>query len=553
MRDMSLMQNLRMEEKVELPRILQDLSALQIKELNDLKDVGEIKNFFPHIADRKVITFISKEKKEHQKQRVGVIFSGGQAAGGHNVIIGLFDALKKLHPGSELYGFLSGPDGLIKNKSIPLDEKILSNYLNQGGFDLLGSGRTKIETTEQFQAVAKTVKELKLDGLVIIGGDDSNTNAAFLAEYFLKEKIHTTVVGVPKTIDGDLKNSYIEISFGFDTASKTYANIIGNIARDALSSKKYYHFVKLMGRSASHITLECALQVHPNMAIINEEVEREKKTISDIVNDICCLITARALEGKDYGIILIPEGVLEFIPELKLLLSEINKILKSDGLNTFEMDAMQKEHQKLLFIQSLLTDGARNCFLSLPKDLQIQLLQLRDPHGNIEVSKIDTERFFMDLVKRELMKHKRNGTYHGKFSALSFFCGYEGRSCFPSPFDSKYTYALGHVAALLINEKLTGYMALVQKLVKNVSDWQIGAVPLINLMHMEKRQGELKPVVKKTMVDLDSPLFKLFKEQKSKWMIKDDYQYPGPIQFYGPPELIDRVTVTLQTESSQTH
>lgn len=256
------------------------------------------------------------------------------------------------------------------------------------------------------------------------------------------------------------------------------------------------------------------------------------------------------MEGKDYGIILIPEGVLEFIPELKLLLSEINKILKSDGLNTFEMDAMQKEHQKLLFIQSLLTDGARNCFLSLPKDLQIQLLQLRDPHGNIEVSKIDTERFFMDLVKRELMKHKRNGTYHGKFSALSFFCGYEGRSCFPSPFDSKYTYALGHVAALLINEKLTGYMALVQKLVKNVSDWQIGAVPLINLMHMEKRQGELKPVVKKTMVDLDSPLFKLFKEQKSKWMIKDDYQYPGPIQFYGPPELIDRVTVTLQTEST---
>lgn len=501
------LQRLRLKEVPQLPKILEKLNLLTVSDLKGSEVADEIKSFFPHIADKKNVSFVSGDAQLKTKKRVGVVFSGGQAAGGHNVIIGLFDALKKLHPDSELFGFLGGPSGLIKNQFVALDKTLLSQYLNQGGFDLLGSGRTKISKEEQFSAVAKNVRELNLDGLVIIGGDDSNTNAAFLADYFTREKVNTSVIGIPKTIDGDLKNESIEISFGFDTAAKTYSDIIGNIARDAISAKKYWYFVKLMGRTASHISLECALQVHPNMAIISEEVKHEKKTLDGLIEEICELIKSRASLGIDYGIILIPEGLLEFIHEL--------------GLD------------------------------KLPKQLQTQFLEFRDPHGNLEVSKIDTERFIIELVKLELVKQKKDGTYTGTFSPQPIFCGYEGRSCFPSPFDSKYTYALGHVAALLIHENLNGYMALVKDLTENVADWQIGAVPLLGLMHMETRQGESRPVIKKAMVDLNSPLFQMFKEKRSDWMVKDDYQTPGPIQFYGPHELIDKLTQTLLVEGNK--
>ena len=501
------LQKLRLKEVPELPKIFRDLNLLRINTLSNLPVPDEIKSFFPHIADKKAVSFVVGEKRIHQKKRVGVVFSGGQAAGGHNVIIGLFDALKKLHPDSELFGFLGGPSGLIKNQFVALEKDFLNNYLNQGGFDLLGSGRTKISKEDQFVAVTKNVKELKLDGLVIIGGDDSNTNAAFLADYFTKEKISTAVIGIPKTIDGDLKNESIELSFGFDTASKTYSDIIGNIARDAISAKKYYYFVKLMGRTASHITLECALQVHPNMAIISEEVKQEKRTLRSLIEEICELIKSRASLGLDYGLILIPEGLLEFIHDLS--------------------------------------------YTSLPTNLQTQFLEFRDPHGNLEVSKIDTERFIIELVKTELDKQKNEGNYKGTFSPQPIFCGYEGRSCFPSAFDAKYTYALGHVASLLIHENLTGYMALVKDLTKNVEDWQIGAIPLLGLMHMEDRLGESRPVIKKAMVDLNGSLFQIFKEKRIHWKLKDDYQYPGPIQFYGPPQLINKLTLTLLIEGTK--
>jgi pyrophosphate--fructose-6-phosphate 1-phosphotransferase len=542
---MNDLRNLRMQEIPDLPKILRDITNLKVQETKEIKILDVILKLFQGTANKKIVHFVSGKKSEFEPKKIGVLFSGGQAAGGHNVIIGLFDAIMKLNPESRLFGFLNGPDGIIKNEHIELNHNLLSLYLNQGGFDLLGSGRTKIETFEQYEHVADTVKALKLDGLVIIGGDDSNTNAAFLAEYFFLEKIATKVIGVPKTIDGDLKNEYIELTFGFDTASKTYSDIIGNIARDALSAKKYYYFVKLMGREASHITLECALQVHPNFAIISEEVARDQKTLENLIFEISDVIVERASQGKDYGVILIPEGLLEFIPEVKELILELNDILEGDNYKALEMDAMEKDDQKFDFIRSMLSQTSKKCFLSMTRDIQSQLLQIRDPHGNVQVSKIDTERFFVELVDNELKKRKVKGEYKGKFSAQPIFCGYEGRSCFPSHFDSRYCYALGHVAALLIDQGFTGYMAAVQQLEKNCDDWQIAGIPLIGLMHMEDRHGKLKPVIKKTYVDLESPIFKMFAEKREDWILLDDYCYPGPIQFYGPQELTERLTLTL--------
>lgn len=543
--DPSSLQKLRLQDLPVLPEVLNNIAELEIKEAKTEEVSDKINAIFPNISNQKILKFITNKNKKHTPLKVAVLFSGGQAAGGHNVIIGLYNALKELNPDNQLFGFLLGPDGLIKNNSIELTKNLLSNYLNQGGFDLLGSGRTKIETEEQFLNAGKTVKALSLNGLIIIGGDDSNTNAAFLAEYFIRENISTKVIGIPKTIDGDLKNEHIEIPFGFDTATKTFSEIIGNIARDALSAKKYYYFIKLMGRTASHITLECALQVHPNLTLISEDIEAKNKTIGDIVAEICDMIAERASQGKDYGVILIPEGLLEFIKEIKLLISELNVILKGVQLSNFEMDAMQNDGEKYEFILSLLSDVARRSYQSLTKDIQIQLLQARDPHGNIQVSKIDTERFFIRLVTEELSLRKAKGLYGGNFNAQPIFCGYEGRSCFPSKFDCNYCYSLGYVAALLIDQGVTGYMALVKNLKEEVSDWQIGAVPLLNLMHMEMRKGDLKAVVKKAMVDLDSHLYKTYEQKKENWILLDDYHYIGPIQFYGPAELVDKVTLTL--------
>lgn len=511
----SILQRLRSEYKPKLPRSLKDFQNLQIV-YGELSEKLNLKEIFPNTHRKGFIDFKKHDViPSHDPLRVGVVLSGGQAAGGHNVIAGLFDALKKMNIKSELFGFLDGPIGIIKNVYKSLDAAAIQGYRNQGGFDLIGSGRDKIETPEQFLAAAKTVKDLNLDGLVIIGGDDSNTNAAFLAEYFLNHDIKTHVVGVPKTIDGDLKNEHIEVSFGFDTATKTYAEIIGNILRDSLSAKKYYFFIKLMGRSASHIALECALQTHPNMTLIGEEIAAKERTFKQLTEEICDMIEARSKAGKNYGVVLIPEGVIEFIPEFKILIKELNK-------------------------KGELSPGSKACFESLPKDIQSQLTMDRDPHGNVQVSKIETERLFVDAVRSELKKRKVSG-----FSAQPLFCGYEGRSCMPSNFDTQYCYALGHVAALLIDQGATGYMACVKNLTQPVESWSIAGIPLTSMIHMEERKGKQVTVIKKALVELDSKPFLNFKALREDWKLSDDYQYPGPIQFFGPVELTDAVPQTV--------
>lgn len=474
----------------------------------------------------------SKETLKTQPLRLGVVLSGGQAAGGHNVIIGLYDALKKLNPKSQLFGFLDGPSGIIKNihKELVLEE--LNRFRNTGGFDLLGSGRTKIESPEQFVSSLETVKKLDLDGLVIIGGDDSNTNAALLAQYYRENNCKTCVVGVPKTIDGDLKNSFIEISFGFDTACKTYSEIIGNVMRDTLSAKKYWYFIKLMGRSASHVTLEAALQTQPNLAWISEEVLAKKRTLSDLVAEAADLVSKRSASGKNYGIVLIPEGIIEFIPEVKLLIKELNTLL-ADG--------------KAESIETLLTEASKRCFLAIPKDVRAQLLYDRDPHGNVQVSKIETERLFIQMVKEELKRRR----FKGKFDPQPMFLGYEGRAAFPSNFDCQYCYALGYVAALLIQSKASGYICSIQNLTEPVEDWTIAGIPLIAMIHQEERNGKVVPVIEKALVDLDGPVFAAFNAMRQKWALEDHYHSPGPIQFWGPPEIADATTLTLDYEKEE--
>ena len=433
----------------------------------------------------------------------------------------------KLNPHTTLYGFLGGPKGILENETLLLTEELLRPYRNQGGFDLLGSGRTKIETEEQFAAAQNTMEKLQLDGLVIIGGDDSNTNAAFLAQYFLQNGCGTRVIGVPKTIDGDLKNDYVEISFGFDTASKVYSEIIGNIARDALSAKKYYHVIKLMGRSASHIALECALQTHPNYTFISEEIAAKGATLDQLVNEVADMVAERAAQGKNYGVILIPEGVIEFIPQIKSLIRELNQLL-----------AAGKSHENL-------SKESRAAFDALPEKIRSQLLLERDPHGNVQVSKIETEQLFIELFSKAL---KKRGV---KFNAQAQFCGYEGRSAFPSDFDCNYCYALGHVAALLIDAGATGYMAVVQQLGDPVEKWAVLGVPLLAMMTIEARQGQDKAVIKKGLVDLSGKPFEVFKKMRGSWMLEDDYQYPGPIQFFGPKALTEAITATLRYENSR--
>ena len=528
----SNLQHVRLKFEPKLPKVLNSLRNLHAAVDKCIQTSRELPVEFPVLSRLPFLKFEGKEDLTPAPLTVGVVLSGGQAAGGHNVISGLFDALKKLHPGSRLFGFLNGPSGIIDHKFVEITEQSLAVYRNQGGFDLLGSGRTKIETPEQFAASKKSVADLGLDGLVIVGGDDSNTNAAFLAEYFHKEGCQTKVIGVPKTIDGDLKNQFIECSFGFDSACKTYSELIGNVLCDALSQKKYYFFIKLMGRSASHIALECALQTQPNLALIGEEVEAKKLTIADITNLIADMVCRRAEKKKEYGAILIPEGIIEFIPECKQLIAELNSLLASP-------------ESKVEGIAERLSPASSQCFKALPVEVQNQLLLDRDPHGNVQVSKIESDRLFMETVKKELAQRKKAGSYQGKFSAQPLFYGYEGRSCLPSNFDAQYCYALGHVAALLISQGYSGYMARVQNLSKPVEDWQIGAVPLVKMMHMENRKGKLKPVIRKALVDLQGPLFAKFNLNRERWKWEDDYRSPGPIQFFGPPEITEAVTQTL--------
>ena len=543
MSNLPSLHHLRLSYHPKLPKILGEIDKLRIEPLGVLDaTTEELKTFFPKTLGQPKLRFAKGEAPAHQPLRIGVVLSGGQAAGGHNIITGLFDAMKKINPNSSLFGFLNGPSGIVNNKSIELTATLLADFRNMGGFDLIGAGRTKIETPEQFQGAAKTAKDLKLDGIVIVGGDDSNTNAALLAEYFEGQKIPTRVIGVPKTIDGDLKNDEIEISFGFDTATKTFSETIGNILRDSLSAKKYYFFIKLMGRSASHIALECALRTHPNLTLIGEEVAAKQQTLQDLTNQIAELICARANAGKDYGAILIPEGIVEFIPEFKELITELNRL---------KLDPKASTEEKINAVRKQLTPKGKNCFDAIPQEIQAQLLIDRDPHGNIQVSKIETERLFIQTVKNELSKRKQTGTYKGKFSAQPLFCGYEGRSCYPSNFDSQYCYALGHVAALLINSRASGYMSCVQNLALSVEDWDIAGIPLTSMIHLEERKGQYKPVIKKALVDLHGKPFAAFKDQRDKWALNDDYRYPGPLQFFGAIDLTDSITMTLAFEQHQ--
>lgn len=511
-----------------LPPILQNLNQAVSYFQQEEGQIGDLKTLFPHSLNLPIVHF-RQNFKESPPLKVGAVFSGGPASGGHNVISGLFDALKKLNPASQLIGFLNGPDGIIKNKTMELTEEQIDSYRNQGGFDGLGTGRTKIETPEQYQSVEKTLLAHQLDGLVIIGGDDSNTNAAFLAEFCLRKGIQTRIVGVPKTIDGDLKNSFIEASFGFDTASKTYSETIGNFLKDALSQKKYYFFIKLMGRSASHLTLECALKTQVNLALIAEEIAAKKEPLKNIVKQIADLICARSALKKNYGVILIPEGLLDQVSDCREMIKEINQILRLD----------------LEQIQKKLSPASRDCFSLFPETIKKQLLLDRDPHGNIQFSKIETERLLIALVDGEL---KRRKDYSGHFSPQPEFCGYEGRCALPSNFDCNYCYSLGHLAALLIRDKATGYMCSIRNLAAPVENWEVSGIPIVKMLHFEKRNLAHQAVLKKSLVDLDGPVFARFKQERKKWELDDHYLCPGPIQFDGPKDLSDMITITLSLE-----
>jgi diphosphate-dependent phosphofructokinase len=518
----SLLQKHRLSYRPDVPFCMLDLNQLVFRPIAVPSPRPElIKNRFPHTHALHGWSVVKAKPKPGRPLCVGVLFSGGQAAGGHNVIAGIFDGLRQIHPDSHLIGFLNGPAGLIDDAQHKLTAAMVDNVRNLGGFDLIGSGRTKIETSEQFLAAARQATVHRLDALVIIGGDDSNTNAALLSEYFLENQIATSVIGVPKTIDGDLRSADIEISFGFDSATKTYSELIGNIARDALSAKKYYHFIKLMGRSASHIALECALATHPNLTLIGEE----NQNLSQIVSDIAQLIIDRKNAGKEYGIVLLPEGLIEFIPEFKEMIAACNKLL----------GAGKEPHQ----IKDLLAEPHRSFFCSLPEKIQQQLVLDRDPHGNVQVSQIETDLLILDLVKRELDQRKV------KFHGQNHFFGYEGRSCFPSNFDSNYCYALGLLAALAARESATGVILAIKNLHRPVQEWEPKAVPIVQLMGFEIRSGKEKPVISKALVDLQGKPYRYYSLHKSRWMLEDDYQMPGPIQFFGDPKLTNSAPFSL--------
>ncbi|MDI9539133.1 MAG: diphosphate--fructose-6-phosphate 1-phosphotransferase [Bacteroidota bacterium] len=512
-------------------------------------DQDQIKAMFPNTYGLPILKFeTGNEMKQYPAYKVGVVLSGGQAPGGHNVISGLFDGLKACNPDNKLYGFLGGPSGLVDNKYKELTADIIDEYRNTGGFDIIGSGRTKLETPEQFDMVHQNCKALGVNAVVIIGGDDSNTNACILAEYFAAKKTGIQVIGVPKTIDGDLKNEVVETSFGFDTACKTYSELIGNIQRDASSAKKYYHFIRLMGRSASHICLECALETQPNITIVSEEVEKKQMTLDQLVSERAEVVVRRAEKGLNYGTVLIPEGVVEFIPEMKILISELNDILAK---HEAEVAVLESNKDKRDFVASKLSKASSEVFNSLPNNISNQLMLDRDPHGNVQVSAIETEKLLMDMTKAKLKQLKKDGKYTGKFGALGHFFGYEGRCAIPSNFDADYCYTLGYTASLLISEGKTGYMASVKNLTKPADQWIPGGAPITMMMNMEKRHGELKPVIQKALVELDGAPFKKLVENRESWAMNSNYLYPGPIQYFGPASVSDVTTQTLLLEQSK--
>ena len=510
-------------------------------------DVEKIREIFKTTFGSPVLTFEAGEGgRLAAPLNVGVILSGGQAPGGHNVIAGLFDGIRSLHPESRLFGFLKGPDGLVKDEYMELSADIIDAYRNTGGFDMIGSGRTKLETDEQFEAARKHCEALGISALVIIGGDDSNTNACMLAEYFKGRNIPIQVIGCPKTIDGDLKNEWIEASFGFDTACRVYSELIGNIGRDANSAKKYWHFIKLMGRSASHIALECALQTQPNIAIISEEVAAKKMTLGQIVEEIALVVAARAAAGMNFGVALIPEGLIEFVPEIKVLIAELNDLLAA---NAAKVDAMEKA-EKVAFALANLSKESAAVFSTLPSGIQIQLCNDRDPHGNVQVSLIETEKMLAEMVGTRLKAMKAAGEYSGKFSTQVHFFGYEGRCAAPSNFDADYCYSLGYNAAALIGAGRTGYMSSVRNTMQPSGNWIAGGIPITMMMNIERRHGHDKPVIRKTLVELDGAPFRYFAAHRAEWAKATEYVYPGPIQYFGPSSVCDLVTRTLELEHS---
>jgi pyrophosphate--fructose-6-phosphate 1-phosphotransferase len=531
--------HLRQQAVNPLPKLLEDPKNIGFEKkeaTTSLDHQDQISSLFPHLFGSPLLKAVLKKQDSGSSLRVGVVLSGGQAAGGHNVICGLYEACKKIHPEAEIIGFLSGPAGVFKGKYKKLDQKLIDQFRNTGGFDLIGSGRDKIETKEQLESAGRILQELRLDGLVIVGGDDSNTNAAVLAEYCLQHHLPTKIIGVPKTIDGDLQNPWVEISFGFDTACRTYSEMIGNIARDALSAKKYTHFIKLMGRSASHIALECALHTHPNLTFISEEVTEKKWTLQDITHQIADLVMQRHDTGRSFGLILIPEGLIEAIFEMSVLIKQLNTLMAKQDFQGLSTSALQKKIQKDLDPIALET------FNFLPDVIQKQLLLDRDPHGNVQVAQIETEKLFIETVKKEL----RDRNFSGNFSPVAHFFGYEGRAGFPTLFDSHYTYSLGVTAACLIHEGFTGYMAAIKGLVAPIENWQPIAVPLTALMHMEERKGKLKPVIEKALVDLQGQAFKTFASRRENWRLQEDYCFPGPIQFFGDAALTNQIPIILQ-------
>ena len=544
----SALQQARAAYQPKLPKALQ--GAVKVQEGAPTQSVDnqeEIKALFPNTYGMPLVEFVPGETENAKQMNVGIILSGGQAPGGHNVISGLFDQVKKLNPNNKLYGFLMGPGGLVDHDYVEITEELLKDYRNTGGFDLIGSGRTKLEKEEQFEKGLEIIRQLNINAIVIIGGDDSNTNACVLAEYYAAKNYGVQVIGCPKTIDGDLKNSQIETSFGFDTATKTYSEVIGNIERDCNSARKYWHFIKLMGRSASHIALECALQTQPNICLISEEIEAKDQTLNDIIENIAEVVAYRASQGNNFGVVLIPEGLVEFIPAIGRLIQELNDLLAAHGADYADLD---KDAQRA-YILAHLTEENKATFETLPEGVARQLSLDRDPHGNVQVSLIETEKLISDMVGAKLAQWKKEGKYNGKFSALHHFFGYEGRCAAPSNFDADYCYALGTSAALLIASGKTGYMAIVKNTTARTDEWKAGGVPITMMMNMERRNGEMKPVIRKALVELDGKPFKAFVAQRDQWAKETCYVYPGPIQYWGPAEVCDQPTKTLELEQEK--
>ena len=548
--ELSPLQIARYEYQPKLPEILKnEISAIKAVEgevTASVSDQEQIKRLFPNTYGMREVTFERGENHaEDRRLVVGVILSGGQAPGGHNVITGLYDALKKTRKDNVLLGFKKGPSGLLDDDYIEFEDDYIDSFRNTGGFDIIGSGRTKLESEEQFAQAKKVAEKHDLDALVIIGGDDSNTNAAVLAEYFKAHGSKVQVIGCPKTIDGDLKNDVIEISFGFDTATKTYSELIGNIERDANSAKKYWHFVRAMGRSASHIALECALETQPNICFISEEVEEKKMSLSDIADQVVKSVVKRSERGDNFGVVIIPEGLIEFVPEVKKLIGELNDIM---ALKEKEFNAITDWQDKYSFMEKNLSKESFKVFSFLPVDIEKQLLMDRDPHGNVQVSRIETEKLLISIVESKLDSLKKEGKYNGKFSALSHFFGYEGRCAFPSNFDADYCYSLGYNAFMLISYGYTGYLSTITNLSKPATEWKAGGMPITKMMNLEQRHGKQKPVIRKALVELDGKPFRYFAERRDLWAVETAFKYPGAIQYYGPESVCDITTRTLALE-----